>query len=1353
MGPKKKSEARGGPKPGTKQAKAAAEKSAENAKKAQTATTDEPKKPSVKEVIGGASWTGKLPVNMLSEHCQKQKWEKPEYTMTRTSEGYVSSVILKRVDPKTRETVVLPPMKPPPSHKHLSAQPTALEARHFAAAYALYRVCNMKNLHMMLPPTYKKLWKEDFTDIKSADSREGKGWMYEADPFLAKQEREIAAADMEKKRKEREKAAQSNEKDVTVDLGLGPSNQNKGKRIWSQAPKVDMGNKVRREIENLLRQHTIWNPYNVQIPDSERNAIIEEFVGLGFRRSHMEEATAACKDREEVLEWLLIYVPEDDLPRWCLPERYSAGVTLASDDLAREAKIKRLSSIGYPTDLCTQTLDSKRGDELATAEFLQSILVHGESFPVESVSVEDDDSWSEEQDTLEAIFGERYTRVSSKVCEIKSEAPNLPESLSFRFQRPSGAYPSCVPVIAILANGIPAYIRLSAIRQAVQYAEQNFLGEPMIFNIIDWLESHLLGIIENPGKLRDISTVTASPSTAGSLSGLPTRQSRKQRKNIDWRPDSPQSISIQEAWRARQSTLAQQEMIRKRESLPAWRTQDAIVRAVGEHQVTIISGETGSGKSTQSVQFLLDDMIERGLGALANIICTQPRRISALGLADRVSDERCSSVGKEVGYVIRGDSKMKPGETKITFVTTGVLLRRLQSGSGPDGDVASSLSDVTHVVVDEVHERSLDTDFLLALLRDVLRYRKDIKVILMSATLDADIFVRYFGGREKVGLVNIPGRTFPVNDYYLDDVIRDTGFSPELTERGFEEDTISSSQSDEPLGRLLRSLGMGINYELIASTVRYIDSQLGDQPGGILIFLPGTMEIDRCLNAVRKIPNVHPLPLHASLLPPEQRRVFLSPPRGKRKVIAATNVAETSITIEDVVAVIDTGRVKETSYDPKDNMVRLQEVWASQAACKQRRGRAGRVRAGSCYKLYTRKAEASMPQRPDPEIRRVPLEQLCLSVKAMKGINDVATFLANTITPPENVAVEGALNFLHRVGALDHDRLTALGRYLSMIPADLRCAKLMVYGSIFGCIDACVTISAILTVKSPFISPRDKRDEADAAKASFSKGDGDLLTDLAAYQQWSDRAKAEGYWQTQSWCSANFLSHQTLRDISSNRAQFLTSLKDAGILPVDYTGPDFSAPTTTATDSPWNRNNGNRNLLRAIIAGAFQPQVAQISFPDKKFASSITGTVEIDPDARTIKYFNQENGRVFIHPSSLLFSAQAYSGSAAYLSYFTKMATSKVFIRDLTPFNPFSLLLFCGSINLDTMGRGLIVDGWLRLRGWARIGVLVSRLRLMLDEIIAARIDNPGFSPVADDLGDKVIAVVKRLIEFNGLDQ
>ncbi|OXV11193.1 hypothetical protein Egran_01043, partial [Elaphomyces granulatus] len=1312
MAPKKKGGARGGPQPGTTHAKAAVQqRSSQQTTHASLSDPEAQRKPSTKELIGGLSWTGKLPVNMLSEHCQKQKWEKPEYTMAKTPDGYVSTVILQRVDPKTKNLDRLPQMALPLSHRHFAAQPTTLEARHFAAAYALFRVCNMKNLHTMMPPAYRKLWKDDFMDLRASDMREGKGWMYEADPFLAR-ERDSAAKESEKKR-ELEKA-QSKTNDRELALRLGGSGFVNGGKIWSQGPKVEMGSRMRREVEELLRRHAIWNPYGVHIPEDERKNIVDELSRLGFRRGHVEEAVAECKDREEVLEWLLLYVPEDDLPRWSLPEGYVAGITLASGDLVREQKIRRLASAGYPSDLCARILDYGGSDERLAAGYLQRMLTHGEELEQEGRFDEGGDVWEEEQSTLEAIFADRYTSLSSIACEIKGEIPTIKESVIVRFQRPCSHYPSTPPIIAVLAKGLPAYIRLSTIRQAIQYAEENLLGQSMVFNILDWLEVTLPVILENPGKLRDISAVAASSQPSTDFPELPARQGCKQTKRLDIRPGSSTSISVHEAWEKKQSTVPQKEMNRKRQSLPAWAVQDTIVQTVNSHQVTIISGETGSGKSTQSVQFLLDDMIKRNLGDIANIVCTQPRRISALGLADRVSAERCSPVGHEVGYIIRGDAQRRPGITKITFMTTGVLLRRMQTGHGHDNDLSVSLEDITHIVVDEVHERSLDTDFLLALLRDVLDQRKDLKLILMSATLDADVFTKYFGGHNRVGGVNIPGRAFPVVDLYLDDVIRETRFSPASSRQGSDEETdMGAATAGEDIGKSLLKLGMGINYDLIASTVRLICSQLGSQPGGILIFLPGTTEIGRCLAALKAMPNIHSLPLHASLLPAEQRRVFASPPKGKRKVIAATNVAETSITIEDIVAVIDSGRMKETSYDPKDNMVRLQEVWASQAACKQRRGRAGRVRAGTCYKLYTRKAESNMAARPDPEIRRVPLEQLCLSVLAMKGTGDVATFLSKTLTPPEGVVVEGALDLLHRIGALDHQKMTALGRFLSMIPADLRCAKLMVYGSLFGCIDACLTIAAILTVRSPFISPSDKREEAAAARARFSKGDGDLLTDLSAYQQWKEVMQSQSYSETRSWCTVNFLSQQSLRDILSNRSQFLSSLKEIGILPIDYQDHPSSS---SSSSSSWNRNGTNTQLLRGLIAGSFNPQIVQIRFPEKKFAASVTGTVEIDPDARTIKYFNQENGRVFIHPSSSLFSVQSYPGAGEYLSYFSKMATSKVFIRELTPFNAYSLLLFAGPITLDTMGRGVIVDGRLRLRGWARIGVLASRLRLMLDE-------------------------------------
>ena len=380
-----------------------------------------------------------------------------------------------------------------------------------------------------------------------------------------------------------------------------------------------------------------------------------------------------------------------------------------------------------------------------------------------------------------------------------------------------------------------------------------------------------------------------------------------------------------------------------------------------------------------------------------------------------------------------------------------------------------------------------------------------------------------------------------------------------------------------------------------------------------------------------------------------------------------------------------------------------------------------------------------MTERPEPEIRRVPLEQLCLSVRAM-GIIDVTHFLASAMTPPETLAVEGALDLLHHMGALDGDELTALGRHLSLIPADLRCGKLMVHGATFGCLEACLTIAAILTVKSPFVSPQAKREESKAARLSFASGQGDLICDLQAYEEWSQRKASSSYRDVKLWCDQNYLSNQTLNDITSNRTQYLSSLKEAAFLPANY---------QATSDFSLNGQNANYFLIRALFAGAFNPQLARIEFPDKKFAPSMSGAIELDPEARTIKFFSQDNGRVFVHPSSTLFGAQGFPGGSVYLSYFNKMATSKVFIRELTPFNAYSLLLFSGPITLDTLGRGLVVDGWLRLRGWARIGVLISRLRIMLDEVLARKIDDP----LLDIANSEVVSVVRKLVEFNGLDR
>lgn len=1118
---------------------------------------------------------------------------------------------------------------------------------------------------MMLPPAYREFWKGQFQDFKKEDVKEGRAWMYEADPFGAEQERNDARVLMEKKREDREKQ-RAKEAEKPISVVLNGANGRAGSsglvRGWTKVPKLDMGKRTRAMLEDLARRFAVWNPYDTTITDSQKLNVVNDLSATGFRRSHVEEAVEECKDREETLEWLLVHVPEDDLPKWSLPEGYSAGVSMASGNMRREASIQRLSKAGYSVELCGVILNDNQGDEHRAAEALQCRLVENNRtvkdndwVNLSSLTLTDEEkaTWEEEQATLQAIYADRFAVESALVCNITLQTTGCASPFTLNVRK-SSSYPQSPPIVSVTSPGLPAYIRLSIIRRSVEHTTANLLGQPMVFNLVDWLQEAIPTILDNPDKLRNIAAGASVVVEAPKSQPLDTRRHATiPSRGLDWTPASKESLVLKERWKARQSDHRQQKMLLGRQSLPAWPLQDAIVRTVNDNQVTIISGETGSGKSTQSVQFILDDMIDRNLGAAASIICTQPRRISALGLADRVSDERCATVGQEIGYAIRGESRQKPGVTKITFVTTGVLLRRLQSSGRTSQDILSALADVSHVVVDEVHERSLDTDFLLVLLRDVLKKRKSLKVILMSATLDAAAFEDYFGGPSMVGKVQIPGRTFPVEDYYLDDIIRLTGLISGSTDTNHDEEDWDAETS---VAKTIQNLGMRINYDLIASTVEAIDLDLDTQEGGILIFLPGTLEINRTIDAVRRLPNVFALPLHASLTPAEQRKVFLPSPKGKRKVIAATNVAETSITIEDVVAVIDLGKVKETSFDPQNNMVKLEEVWASRAACKQRRGRAGRVQAGKCYKLYTRNAEASMAERPEPEIRRVPLEQLCLSVRAM-GVMDIPNFLASALTPPESTAVEGAITLLGRIGALDGQRLTALGRHLSMIPADLRCSKLMVYGATFGCLEASLTIAAILTVKSPFISPQAKRDESKAARAHFAPDQGDLLCDLRAYEAWADISKCSRYRDTRSWCEDNFLSPQTLNDIASNRSQYLSSLTDAGFLPQSY---------HSSTTSPLNAHNSNSALIRALVAGAFNPQLARIEFPEKKYAPSVSGAVELDPEARTIKFFNQDNGRVFVHPGSTLFGAQGFVGGSMYMSYFNKMATSKVFVRELT---------------------------------------------------------------------------------------
>ena len=335
-------------------------------------------------------------------------------------------------------------------------------------------------------------------------------------------------------------------------------------------------------------------------------------------------------------------------------------------------------------------------------------------------------------------------------------------------------------------------------------------------------------------------------------------------------------------------------MLERRSKLPAWRKQDLIVDLINSNDVVLITGETGSGKSTQVVQFLLDDLVKKSDFSKTKIICTQPRRISAIGLAERVADERCVNCGEEVGYVIRGVNKTK-STTRIRFMTTGILVRVLQ------GDKSFLKNSI--VVIDEVHERSIDTDLIVILLKNLMGKIPGLKIVLMSATVNVDVFKNFFSSLKTC---HIEGRTFPIQDYFLDDVLKALDFKIKREKIDFDNIDDEDDKALEDASYLRPTADSKffrsgqINYDLLTETAFHVDKRLKSERnnGSIIIFLPGVGEINRCCDRLRSADSSKSLvilPLHSALTPDDQKRVF-NKYANKRKIVVSTNIAETSIT-------------------------------------------------------------------------------------------------------------------------------------------------------------------------------------------------------------------------------------------------------------------------------------------------------------------------------------------------------------------------------------------------------------------------------------------------------------------------
>ncbi|XP_050539097.1 ATP-dependent RNA helicase DHX8 [Daktulosphaira vitifoliae] len=619
-------------------------------------------------------------------------------------------------------------------------------------------------------------------------------------------------------------------------------------------------------------------------------------------------------------------------------------------------------------------------------------------------------------------------------------------------------------------------------------------------------------------------------------------------------------------------------LLEQRQSLPIYKLKDELIKAVTDNQILIVIGETGSGKTTQITQYLA----EAGFTSRGKIGCTQPRRVAAMSVAKRVAEEFGCRLGQEVGYTIRFEDCTSP-ETAIKYMTDGMLLRECL--------VDFDLKNYSVVMLDEAHERTIHTDVLFGLLKQAVTKRKELKLIVTSATLDAVKFSQYFF---EAPIFTIPGRTFPVEVLYTKE--------PET------------------------------DY-LDASLITVMQIHLREPPGDILLFLTGQEEIDTACEILYErmkslgpdIPELIILPVYSALPSEMQTRIFEAAPPGSRKVVIATNIAETSLTIDGIYYVVDPGFVKQKVYNSKTGMDSLVVTPISQAQAKQRAGRAGRTGPGKCYRLYTERAyRDEMLPTPVPEIQRTNLATTVLQLKTM-GINDLLHFDFMDAPPVESLIM--ALESLHSLSALDDEGLlTRLGRRMAEFPLEPNLSKMLIMSVHLQCSEEILTIVSMLSVQNVFYRPKDKQALADQKKAKFNQIEGDHLTLLAVYNSWKNNKFSN------AWCYENFVQIRTLKRAQDVRKQLL-GIMDRHKLDV------VSAGKNTA------------RVQKAICSGFFRN--ASKKDPQEGYRTLVDGQT------------------VYIHPSSALFNRQP-----EWVMYHELVQTTKEYMREVTTIDPRWLVEF-----------------------------------------------------------------------------
>lgn len=614
-----------------------------------------------------------------------------------------------------------------------------------------------------------------------------------------------------------------------------------------------------------------------------------------------------------------------------------------------------------------------------------------------------------------------------------------------------------------------------------------------------------------------------------------------------------------------------------RKGLPMYEFRQGILDAIAQFQVLIVVAETGSGKTTQLPQYLYEaGYCKGGL----KVGCTQPRRVAAMSVAARVAEEMGVKLGNEVGYSIRFEDQTSD-KTVVKYMTDGMLLREFLTDPMLEGYAA--------LMIDEAHERTLHTDVLFGLVKDIARARPDLKLLISSATMDAQKFSAYF---DDAPIFNVPGRRFPVDIHYT--------AQPEA------------------------------NY-LAAAVTTVFQIHLSQPRGDILVFLTGQDEIEAAEQSLsetaRKLgtraPELLICPIYANLPTDLQAKIFEPTPPKARKVVLATNIAETSLTIDGIVYVIDPGFVKENVYNPRTGMESLVVTPCSRASANQRAGRAGRVGAGKCFRLYTKWAYWNeLDENTTPEIQRTNLNSVVLLLKSL-GVNDLINFDFMDAPPPDTLI--RALEQLYALGALnDTGALTKIGRQMAEFPTDPMLAKAVLAADKLGCVDEILSIIAMLGEASAlFFRPKDKKIHADSARARFTvKDGGDHVTYLNIWNQWCDADFSV------VWAKENFLQQRSLTRARDVRDQ-LVKLCDRVEVTVSSAG---------SSEIPL--------ISKALTAGFF-PNAARLQKGGDSY--------------RTVK-----NGlTVYLHPSGVLLEERP-----KWVIFYELVLTSKEYMRSCLPLKP-----------------------------------------------------------------------------------